>query len=141
MEEIEINTQKTVLLYDKQCSLCQRFKSSLEKIDTQNKIELIDLHNPKVYQVFPFLKLEDCLEEIHLVLPTGEVLKGSNSVKHLIGLFPSVSKFSWLIESEVGEKSVDFFYQMTNKLRDKLRNRCSDCKTKRKNKSTEHRSS
>ncbi|MBT3234882.1 MAG: DUF393 domain-containing protein [Bdellovibrionales bacterium] len=126
-----LNLEKfPILLFDQKCSLCLRFKQSLETFVDKDQINLISLYHQEIYQSFPFLTLDQCQHELHLLLGPGvnELLTGGDALSHLIATFPAVAKFSWLVESGAGRKAVDFFYKTTNLYRESLLNRCSGCK-------------
>ena len=121
-----LKTSLPILLYDSECSLCRRFKTALENI-SNNEIQIISIHNEDIYKSFPSLNPVECNKEIHLIIDHENILKGKDTINYLIKLFPGVKKFSWLIESNMGKKTTDLFYNFINKRRAVLHNRCSNC--------------
>jgi predicted DCC family thiol-disulfide oxidoreductase YuxK len=117
-----------ILVYDDQCALCTRFAHSLKKVSGAEKINMISAHNEELYQHFNQLTAENCLSELHFLNEAEEVFTGPQAIEQLISLFPLVSKFSWLIESGMGKKALSYFYDMSNKYRESLLNRCTGCK-------------
>jgi hypothetical protein len=93
---------------------------------------MISLHDDRVYERYPFLDKKQCKETIHLVLDEKgpEVLVGEKVVEYLISLNPKIQKFTWLIESKMGQKAISFFYHAVNNYRESLLNRCTGCRNK-----------
>lgn len=125
--------QLPVLIYDSECTLCNRFKLALDRIPETKYISKVSLHDEKLYEQFPFLTIENCEAELHLLLENDQVLVGKQALKYLISSFPAVSKFSWLIDSKMGQKALDLFYESTKRYRESLLNRCPKCKNKGSN--------
>ena len=120
-----------IILFDNDCTLCKRFKESLEKIPDINEYSFIPVQNEDIFSAFPHLNKEECLETLHLIDLEGNIHQGGQAVSHLIEKFPIVSKFAWLIEKDMGKKTVDFFYNVVNKYRKKLKKRCPKCNKER----------
>lgn len=118
--------QLPLLLIDSECSLCVRFEQALKRA-VGDKVHTISLYEESLYMHFSELNKDMCLEEIHLITETEAILKGPEAIEYLIGQFPVVKSFSWLIENDMGKKAVDYFYKMTNKYREKLKNFCPEC--------------
>lgn len=91
---------------------------------------MISIHEKEVYEEYPFLNEEKCHESLHIIDEAKNVYVGGEAIQYLIGHFPQVSKFAWLYESDIGKKTIDFFYDTANKYRRSLLNRCSGCKKK-----------
>ena len=124
------NYNLPIILFDSECSLCVRFKQSLDRIGASDKYNMVSLHDDHVYELYPFLDKDKCQEAIHLVDENKQVFVGSDTLEHIIKNYPGVSKFSWLIESEMGKKTLDMFYSLSNKYRDSLLNKCPKCKNR-----------
>ncbi|NHM33127.1 thiol-disulfide oxidoreductase DCC family protein [Neobacillus terrae] len=79
---------KMIPLYDAKCSLCQETKKWFEKLDWLNKVQwtsLQEYENPGGEKQF---KSADLRKEMHLLLPSGRVLKGFYAVRKLMIHFP-----------------------------------------------------
>ena len=126
--------QLPIFLFDSECSLCVRFKQSLERIGALEKYNMLSLHDDHIYELYPELDKEKCLDAIHLMDENKQIFVGSDALEQLIKNFPAVSKFAWLIESEMGKKTLDIFYSLSNKYRDSLLNSCPKCKTRHRHK-------
>ncbi|MCK5883394.1 MAG: DUF393 domain-containing protein [Bacteriovoracaceae bacterium] len=105
-----------ILLYDDQCPLCRRFSESLGRVET-TPITKVSIHDNNIYHVFPELSEDHCQLDVHYITPERKVLVGAMVVDHLIRQYPMVKKFSWLMDSEIGKRSVDLFYSATSRLR------------------------
>lgn len=116
-----------ILLFDQECPLCVRFKETLIRTEGFENLNPIAYQNDEVYIAYPSLSKENCAAEIHLLLEDESILKGSDALAYLLKLNPSISKFSWLIESNMGKKAIDYFHQMTDYYRQVARKRCSSC--------------
>lgn len=122
------NYELPLLLYDDECSFCMRFKGALEKLDAQNMLHYVSIHEKEVYEEFPFLDIKECYDTIHLLAEDHKVYKGPEVIGQLLANFPGVKKFAWLLESEIGKKTLDLFYTSLNELRKSKLNTCSNCK-------------
>lgn len=116
-----------LLLFDGECTLCVRFKDTLLRTQGFENLNTLPYQNEKVYSFFENLNQEECSKEIHLILETEEILVGANALEYLLKQNPTVSKFSWLIDSGMGKKAVDYFHQMTDYYRKLAKQRCPNC--------------
>ena len=122
--------EKPILIYDAECSLCERFKKALDFIDKEGRIQKVPLQEEWLYEKFTELDKEECLDVSHLIDEKGQILKGPEVVEYLVSFYPGVKHFSWLIESESGKKAVDFFYDKVSQIRKNLKDDCPDCRSK-----------
>jgi len=122
------------LLFDEECPLCKRFAQSLERIEFKNKINFYSIYDERIYEELEFLDKKEVFEEVHLILSKdkGSVLKGHQVVQFLAAENSQVKRFAWLIESNMGQKASEAFYNGINKCRKALHARCPKCKNKRK---------
>ena len=120
--------QLPLIVYDAKCSLCERFTQALQKIPGTDHINKISRHNEKLFDQFPSLEKEECHKVVHLILENGNILAGPKVIEYLIEQFPGVSRFAWLIESEMGKKTISYFHKVANKARQSLIKRCPTCK-------------
>lgn len=118
------------LLYDESCPLCLRFKQSLQRTELKTKLYYYPIQNKRLYLEFTFINEKEAFNEVHLILPSLAVLKGSDVITYLTTQNESIKKFSWLIESKMGQKAIDIFYKTSNKYRETLRKRCHKCNHK-----------
>jgi predicted DCC family thiol-disulfide oxidoreductase YuxK len=129
------NKTQAILFYDDECILCRRFKQALDLLPASHSILKLKIQDDEIYAKYPQLNKEECFQEIHLIDEFQNILKGPEVVKYLINQHPKVKKFSWLIESDMGKKSVDLFYNSVNQYRERLLKRCPKCKKRSVNRS------
>lgn len=81
------------VLYDGQCEICQACVSWLKTLDRENKTVCLPISAEVLPTVDARLNLDDCLRELHVVTPRGEIHVGWDAVACLARLFPP----TWLI--------------------------------------------
>lgn len=114
-----------LILFDPECPLCLRFKQGLEYLD--KSLNFVSAREEAVYQEFPELSRQECLEQVHMLTAEGKVLKGPAVVDQLVKTMPGVSKFAWLLEGQQGQRVKDFFYQKVEELRELSHKKRADC--------------
>lgn len=126
------NTKKLIktpiLLYDDNCTLCTRFKQSLERLSGAEQITFVSIHDNEIYEKLPEISKDECQKELHFIDRNNNIFKGANAILELKKEFPLVEKFAWLIESGMGEKAINYFYKMANKYREMALKECHNCK-------------
>jgi predicted DCC family thiol-disulfide oxidoreductase YuxK len=116
-----------IILYDENCSLCKRFKEALERIPGTEKISMVSVHDENIYATFPQLDINECLKEIHFLDSNLNIYKGKDAVTQIIKRFPLAEKFSWLIESDMGQKAISYFNDIAKSYREHLIKDCKNC--------------
>lgn len=116
-----------LVLFDSECPLCVRFKQGLEYLDPT--LHFVSAREESVYKFYPELNQEHCLDKVHLITLEREVLVGQEVVDYLVKRLPGVSKLSWLLETERGEKVKSYFYQKVEELRELSKKDKNDCRT------------
>jgi glyoxylase-like metal-dependent hydrolase (beta-lactamase superfamily II)/predicted DCC family thiol-disulfide oxidoreductase YuxK len=81
------------VLYDGQCEICQAFVSWLRTLDRANKTICIPISVEVLPTIDSRLNLEECLRQLHVVTPAGEMYVGWDAVTCLGCLFPA----TWLV--------------------------------------------
>ena len=76
---------------------------------------------------FPQLNKEECLKEPHFIDENFNIFKGKEAITQIIKRFPHAEKFSWLIESGMGQKAIDFFNKVAKSLREEFIKDCKGC--------------
>ncbi len=120
--------QKPFVLFDSECTMCVRFKQILESLDKSNEINFYSARDPKVFEAFPELIEEDCLDTVHCMDENGKIYAGSDTVIYLSKVIPGIKKHQWLLETDAGRKAVDLFYTTVNNIRKSRLNTCPKCK-------------
>ncbi len=127
-----MKNQLPLVIYDPNCPLCLRFKQGLEFLD--KSLNFVALTELWIYESFPGLNQQECLDKIHLITSEKKILKGMEVVDYLSNTLPAISKFSWLLESDQGRKTKEYFYQKVEELREiskrKAESDCSQCPRK-----------
>jgi glyoxylase-like metal-dependent hydrolase (beta-lactamase superfamily II)/predicted DCC family thiol-disulfide oxidoreductase YuxK len=81
------------VLYDGQCEICQSSVSWLRTLDRKNKTICLPVSAEVLSGVDCRLQIDECLRQLHVVTPAGEIHVGWDAVACLARLFPS----TWLI--------------------------------------------
>ncbi len=71
------------VLYDGQCEICQACVAWLKTLDHENKTVPLPISAEVLPAVDSRLKLDECLRQLHVVTPKGEVLLGWEAVASL----------------------------------------------------------
>ena len=117
-----------ILIYDKECTMCTRFKQALENLPGSRDISFIPLQEDEIFKTYPKLDPLQCADSVHLLIDEEKFLVGPEVVKYLIKTIPGISKLSWLLDKEAGNKAVDLFYKSINTYRKSKWNPCPKCK-------------
>ena len=118
-----------LLLYDAECPLCVRFKQGLERLDVDKRVNYCPIQDEHVFTLYPQLDPAACRLKVHYLREDGAVLIGGEVVTELLHHFPGVSKLGWLLDSEVGRKTVDFFYEQVEQMRRRIKEKDETCGT------------
>jgi glyoxylase-like metal-dependent hydrolase (beta-lactamase superfamily II)/predicted DCC family thiol-disulfide oxidoreductase YuxK len=81
------------VLYDEQCEICQACVAWLKTLDRENKTLPLPISAEALPTVDSRLRMDECLRQLHVVTPQGEILVGWDAVASLARSFPS----TWLI--------------------------------------------
>ena len=79
------------MLYDGQCEICQACVSWVKTIDRHNLTVCLPINAEVLPEVDSRLRLDECLRELHVVTPQGEIYVGWDAVTCLARRFPSTS--------------------------------------------------
>jgi glyoxylase-like metal-dependent hydrolase (beta-lactamase superfamily II)/predicted DCC family thiol-disulfide oxidoreductase YuxK len=81
------------VLYDGQCEICQACVSWLKALDPEKRTVCLPISANVLASADSRLRMEDCLRQLHVVTPEGEILVGWDAVANLARLF----RPTWLI--------------------------------------------
>lgn len=115
-----------LVLFDSECTLCKRFSQALSRLDGKKELSVISLHENWIYEKYNHLSKEKCQQALHVLINEKDFLVGGDAIEFLITKLPGVKNIAWLIESENGKKTLNFFYNHINKLRSNTKN-CKSC--------------
>jgi predicted DCC family thiol-disulfide oxidoreductase YuxK len=118
-----------LLIYDAQCPMCQRFKQGLERWDLSGRVCYVPLDHAEVFARYPQLDREACEARVHYLREDGVVLTGADVVTELVKHFPAVGKLAWLLETDMGKKTAEFFYKQIDSVRQKMKAEEESCGT------------
>jgi glyoxylase-like metal-dependent hydrolase (beta-lactamase superfamily II)/predicted DCC family thiol-disulfide oxidoreductase YuxK len=93
------STAKYRVLYDGQCEICQSCVSWLKALDHDSKTICLPISAEVLATVDSRLRMDECLRQLHVVTPEGEIHVGWDAVACLARLFPP----TWLIGA-LGER-------------------------------------
>jgi glyoxylase-like metal-dependent hydrolase (beta-lactamase superfamily II)/predicted DCC family thiol-disulfide oxidoreductase YuxK len=96
------------VLYDGQCEICQACVSWLKALDREKRTVCLPISADVLSSVDSRLRMEDCLQHLHVVTPDGEILVGWDAVANLGRLF----RPTWL----VGALGVRFPFRSVGRL-------------------------
>lgn len=120
-----MNYQLPLVLFDPECPLCLRFKQGLSFLD--KNLTFVSARDEDVYNAFPELNRQECLETVHMITADKKILKGPEVVDYLVETLPGVSKLAWLLDNDQGKKVKNFFYEKVEELRELTNKKDSDC--------------
>jgi hydroxyacylglutathione hydrolase len=86
------------VFYDGQCEICQACVAWLKTLDRGNKTICLPISEAALSDCDHRLRIDDCLRQLHVLSPEGEIHAGWDAVTCLARLFPS----TWIIGT-VGE--------------------------------------
>jgi glyoxylase-like metal-dependent hydrolase (beta-lactamase superfamily II)/predicted DCC family thiol-disulfide oxidoreductase YuxK len=81
------------VLYDGQCEICQACVSWLKALDREKRTVCLPISADVLSSVDSRLRMEDCLRQLHVITPEGEILVGWDAVANLARLF----RPTWLL--------------------------------------------
>lgn len=79
------------MLYDGQCEICQACVSWVKTIDRHNLTVCLPISAEVLLEVDSRLRMDECLRQLHVVTPQGEIYVGWDAVTCLARRFPSTS--------------------------------------------------
>ena len=95
LEEKSSASSSYTVLYDGQCEICQACVSWLKTLDREgnNQTLCLPISAEALSAIDSRLKMDECLRQLHVVTPEGEIHVGWDAVTCLARLFPS----TWLV--------------------------------------------
>src|SRR5438128_10225302 len=76
------------VIYDEQCEVCQAGVSWLKILDHNKRVAVHPIDPGILHAIHPTLKVVECMRELHVVSPGGEVAVGADAVIVLARRFP-----------------------------------------------------
>jgi predicted DCC family thiol-disulfide oxidoreductase YuxK len=75
---------RLAVLYDGACKLCRVSADAVRSFDNSGAIDLIDIHDDDKRGQFPGLRIENLMEELHVVDDQGRVRRGARAVNEVL---------------------------------------------------------
>jgi predicted DCC family thiol-disulfide oxidoreductase YuxK len=75
---------KLAVLYDGGCKVCRVGVEAIRMFDNADSVELLDLHDEGARARFPALKVDNLLEELHVVDDRGRVYCGARAINEVL---------------------------------------------------------
>src|ERR1700757_2618999 len=92
-DERQVVGRRYRVLYDGQCEICQACVSWLKTLDQEEKTICLPISAEVLSAVDSRLSIDECLQQLHVLTPEGEIRVGWDAVACLARLFPS----TWLV--------------------------------------------
>lgn len=111
--------EKHVLVYDKDCGNCTRFKRIVNTLDAHKRLDYLSLTEADERGLLDQVPRSRRHRSFHLVYPGGRIISGSSAVPELISLLPSGRVTSFMIcQAPGGRRIVNLIYSMFSRLHD-----------------------
>jgi predicted DCC family thiol-disulfide oxidoreductase YuxK len=111
--------EKHVLVYDKDCGNCSRFKRIVNTLDAYKRLDYLSLVEADESGLLDPVPRSRRHRSFHLIYPGGMVISGSAAIPELISLLPSGRGGSFMIcRAPGGRKIVNLIYSMFSRLHD-----------------------
>ena len=117
--------KKDVVLYDGECNFCRSQINILRRLDGQNRLEFVSLHDPEVATNYPNLTFEQLMEQMWIVTPAGVQHGGAYAVKYLTKRLPILWPLAPLMHVPFSMPLWSFLYRQIAKFRYRIAGR--DC--------------
>lgn len=75
---------RLAVLYDSKCDLCQASAKAVRMFDNSGAIDLVDIHDSEQRRLFPDLRVEHLMEELHVVNDLGQIHRGARAVNEVL---------------------------------------------------------
>ena len=118
-------TQKDVVLFDGQCNFCRSQINILRRLDARNRLEFVSLHNPEVAVKYANLTLDQLMEQMWVVTPSGAQYGGAYAVRYLSRKLAILWQIAPLMHFPFSMPIWCFLYRMVAKYRYRIAGR--DC--------------
>ena len=112
--------KKNVLIYDGHCPFCTAQVERLKSL-AGGSVTAESFQEQGVLERFPQLTYDDCMKEIKLVTPEGEVLGGAHAIFHTLSLNPFLLPLRWIYPIPLLRQILDFGYRFVARNRYKIR--------------------
>ncbi len=99
------------IIYDDECPYCISAHRKIKLLDWGRKFRFASFKDPHTYKMFPLLSKEECTEDIHMITPKGEVLKGYDVFKTIINNLLPLKILSLVFKTKWGHRKLEKYYE------------------------------
>lgn len=79
---------RAVILFDGNCELCDRSSRHLEQAVGTKRVRRASFQQPHILEAYPGLVRAECMKVMHVILPSGRVVRGAEGIFRTISLLP-----------------------------------------------------
>lgn len=119
------------VIYDNVCPYCRQATKHIKVLDWEGRFKFLSYRNPLTYKMFPFLTIEECEKEVHMVTPKGEVLSGYEVFKTIIDNLTATKILNPLLKNDYAQKQLQEIYQRMVKERSCYYGKLESCPLKK----------
>lgn len=77
------------VIYDGNCAICNKTKTLISKLDHQQQVNFIDLHQTNYWrEQFPTISVDDVMEMLHVIDNRQNIYVGFDAIRRLLRLYP-----------------------------------------------------
>ena len=90
--------ERPTVLYDGRCRVCTAGADRIRAMDRRGRLDVVSMHDASVAARFPEIQREALLEEMHVVLPDGRVVRGHWAVREVfrqLGTWRRILAAAW----------------------------------------------
>ena|SRR5215469_14722010 len=85
------------VLFDGSCNLCRGSAERVRRLDTDHRIEFLDLHDPSAAQRFPQIDRDEAMKWMQAVDRRGRTFSGADAWARIGMLLPVWKFFAWIL--------------------------------------------
>jgi predicted DCC family thiol-disulfide oxidoreductase YuxK len=116
--------RRYTLVYDGDCSVCNRSVNLLRQMDKRQEIEIVPSQATGVMARFPWIPSAAFAEAIQLIGPGGKTWQGAAAIEQLLGVLPRGRWIAWMYRIPLVRAIADRLYRWF--ARNRYRFGCSD---------------
>ncbi|NJP05494.1 MAG: DUF393 domain-containing protein [Chloroflexaceae bacterium] len=76
------------MLYDGACQFCTNQANTVQQLDREQRVTLLDINSAEAAERFPQISRADAQRAMYLVAPDGTLYRGAEAVRQLLLLLP-----------------------------------------------------
>lgn len=112
-------TREYILLFDRDCGICQAFGRSIHAVDLRRRIRLRTIQSSR--ELLQGIPDGQVLDAFHIVSPSGRITTGGDAVPTLIEALPMGAGFGRILRGSQDLMShVHAFYRFLTRFRERL---------------------